>query len=169
MFSEAFEDLGARVEAGEEAGIDEYAAEGPDEFFAVASEYFFELPEVLDGCYPEVYAALRAFYRQDPRESDRGGGWPMTGPIMPGGRCGGTTAPSRRGATIRGRRSRAGTTGLHSKPTRRFGEVRERRSARFRPRPAQRSSSSVSIDSGLTCRTSLPFTRKSTYSAMFFE
>ena len=68
MFSEAFEDLGARVEAGEEAGIDEYAAEGPDEFFAVASEYFFELPEVLDGCYPEVYAALRAFYRQDPRD-----------------------------------------------------------------------------------------------------
>ena len=68
VFSEAFEDLGARVEAGEETGIDEYAAEGPDEFFAVASEYFFELPEVLDECYPEVYAALRAFYRQDPRD-----------------------------------------------------------------------------------------------------
>ena len=66
VFSEAFEDLGARVEAGEETGIDEYAAEGPDEFFAVASEYFFELPEVLDECYPKVYAELRTFYRQDP-------------------------------------------------------------------------------------------------------
>ena len=66
VFSEAFEDLGTRVEAGEETGIDEYAAEGPDEFFAVASEYFFELPEVLDECYPKVYAELRAFYRQDP-------------------------------------------------------------------------------------------------------
>ena len=33
----------------------------------------------------------------------------------------------------------------------------------------QRSSSSASIDSGLTCRTSFPFTRKTTYSAMFLE
>ena len=66
VFSEAFEDLAARVDAGEETGIDPYAAEGPDEFFAVTSEYFFELPEVLDGCYPDVYAELRAFYRQDP-------------------------------------------------------------------------------------------------------
>ena len=68
VFSEAFEDLGARVDAGEDTDIDEYAAEGPDEFFAVTSEYFFEAPDVLDACYPKVYAELRAFYRQDPRE-----------------------------------------------------------------------------------------------------
>ena len=67
-FSEAYEDLCVRVDAGEETDIDEYAAEGPDEFFAVTSEYFFEVPEVLDACYPEVYAKLRAFYRQDPME-----------------------------------------------------------------------------------------------------
>ena len=67
-FSEAFEDLCARVDAGEETDIDDYATEGPDEFFAVASEYFFEAPEVLDECYPKVYAELRAFYRQDPME-----------------------------------------------------------------------------------------------------
>ena len=66
VFSEAFEDLCARVDAGEETDIDEYAAEGPDEFFAVTSEYFFEAPEVLDDWYPEVYAELRAFYRQHP-------------------------------------------------------------------------------------------------------
>ena len=66
VFSEAFEDLCVRVDAGEETGIDDYATEGPDEFFAVTSEYFFELPEVLDECYPNVYAELRAFYRQDP-------------------------------------------------------------------------------------------------------
>ena len=66
VFSAAFDDLCARVEAGEETAIDDYATEGPDEFFAVASEYFFELPEVLDECYPKVYAELRAFYRQDP-------------------------------------------------------------------------------------------------------
>ena len=68
VFSEAFEDLCTRVDAGEETDIDDYATEGPDEFFAVASEYFFELPEVLDECYPKVYAELRAFYRQDPME-----------------------------------------------------------------------------------------------------
>ena len=68
VFSEAFDDLCARVDGGEETDIDDYATEGPDEFFAVASEYFFELPEVLDACYPKVYAELRAFYRQDPME-----------------------------------------------------------------------------------------------------
>ena len=68
VFSEAFEDLCARVDAGEETAIDDYATEGPDEFFAVTSEYFFEVPEVLDECYPRVYSELRAFYRQDPME-----------------------------------------------------------------------------------------------------
>ena len=68
VFNEAFEDLGARVDAGEETEIDEYAAQDPGEFFAVTSEYFFELPELLDECYPGVYAELRAFYRQDPIE-----------------------------------------------------------------------------------------------------
>ena len=68
VFSEAFEDLDARVDAGEETDIDEYAAEEPGEFFAVTSEYFFEAPEVLCECYPKVYDELRAFYRQDPME-----------------------------------------------------------------------------------------------------
>ena len=67
-FSDAFEDLCARVDAGEETAVDDYATEGPDEFFAVTSEYFFELPEVLEECYPRVYSELRAFYRQDPVE-----------------------------------------------------------------------------------------------------
>ena len=67
-FSEAFEDLCARVDAGERTDIDDYATEGPDEFFAVTSEYFFEWPEALVACYPKVYAELRAFYRQDPME-----------------------------------------------------------------------------------------------------
>ena len=35
VFSEAFEHLCVRVEAGEETDIDDYATEGPDEFFAV--------------------------------------------------------------------------------------------------------------------------------------
>ncbi|WP_312373273.1 M90 family metallopeptidase [Stutzerimonas nitrititolerans] len=46
--------------------IDPYAAENPAEFFAVTSEYFFSAPDLLQEAFPEVYAQLTAFYRQDP-------------------------------------------------------------------------------------------------------
>jgi len=46
--------------------IDPYAAENPAEFFAVTSEYFFSAPDVLHRAFPEVYAQLADFYRQDP-------------------------------------------------------------------------------------------------------
>lgn len=46
--------------------IDPYAAENPAEFFAVTSEYFFSAPDLLQEAFPEVYAQLAAFYRQDP-------------------------------------------------------------------------------------------------------
>jgi len=46
--------------------IDPYAAESASEFFAVASEAFFETPELLGPAYPDVYAQLKLFYRQDP-------------------------------------------------------------------------------------------------------
>lgn len=65
-FAAAFEDLNRRLEAGGEPPIDEYAGEEPGEFFAVASESFFETPDVLEAAYPPVYGHLRAFYRQDP-------------------------------------------------------------------------------------------------------
>lgn len=66
VFSTAFDDLGRRVEGGEDSRIDPYAAESPAEFFAVVSEAFFEVPAVLRDDYPDVYAQLCAFYRQDP-------------------------------------------------------------------------------------------------------
>ena len=46
--------------------MDPYAATDDGEFFAVASEYFFEQPEVLQSEYPYVYRLLCAFYKQDP-------------------------------------------------------------------------------------------------------
>jgi Mlc titration factor MtfA (ptsG expression regulator) len=49
-----------------QTAIDPYAAEHPAEFFAVTSEYFFSAPVLLVEAYPEVYAQLKAFYRQDP-------------------------------------------------------------------------------------------------------
>jgi MtfA peptidase len=65
-FSAAYDDLGLRVDKGEQTAIDPYASEGPDEFFAVATEAFFLIPDVLHQEYPAVYDQLRAFYRQDP-------------------------------------------------------------------------------------------------------
>jgi Mlc titration factor MtfA (ptsG expression regulator) len=64
--SAAYADLSRRADRGEETALDPYGAESPGEFFAVCSEAFFELPHMLRDEYPEVYAQLAAFYRQDP-------------------------------------------------------------------------------------------------------
>ncbi len=66
VMSKAFDDLQRRVDRGEETPLDPYAAELPTEFFAVASEAFFETPDLLKREYPDVYEQLRLFYRQDP-------------------------------------------------------------------------------------------------------
>ncbi len=42
-----------------------YAARNEAEFFAVASEMFFEDPRLLRQSHPGLYAVLAAFYRQD--------------------------------------------------------------------------------------------------------
>ncbi len=69
-FGPAFADFCRRADQAELRGIeldlDPYAAESPAEFFAVLSEYFFELPDLLAAEYPAVYAQMRRFYRQDP-------------------------------------------------------------------------------------------------------
>jgi Mlc titration factor MtfA (ptsG expression regulator) len=65
-FAPAYDDFCRRVDAGEDTAIDPYAASHPSEFFAVASEVFFEAPDLLLDEYPAVYAQLRRFYRQDP-------------------------------------------------------------------------------------------------------
>jgi Mlc titration factor MtfA (ptsG expression regulator) len=72
----AYDDFCAQVDAAEESGeeayesllIDPYAAENPGEFFAVMSETFFETPQILRQAYPELYAQMSRFYRQDPAE-----------------------------------------------------------------------------------------------------
>ena len=72
IFSAAYEDFCARVDRGEDTQLDPYATEHPGEFFAVMSEAFFEIPQVLKGCYPDVYGQLSAFYRQDPAARQAG-------------------------------------------------------------------------------------------------
>jgi Mlc titration factor MtfA (ptsG expression regulator) len=44
-----------------------YAAQNESEFFAVASEMFFENPRLLHDAHPSLFEMLREFYQQDPR------------------------------------------------------------------------------------------------------
>jgi Mlc titration factor MtfA (ptsG expression regulator) len=53
------------VDRGTHTVIDPYASEQPAEFFAVLSEAFFTQPRVVRSRYPELYAQLALFYKQD--------------------------------------------------------------------------------------------------------
>jgi MtfA peptidase len=55
-----------RVDEGRYTLLDPYAAEAPEEFFAVASEAFFVAPKEFAAHHPEFYALLRGFFKQDP-------------------------------------------------------------------------------------------------------
>ncbi len=48
--------------------LDDYGASDPAEFFAVATEAFFERSQALADEAPELYAALARLYRLDPRQ-----------------------------------------------------------------------------------------------------
>jgi Mlc titration factor MtfA (ptsG expression regulator) len=45
-----------------------YGATNPAEFFAVASETFFEKPKQMQKRHPELYDELRDYYKLDPLE-----------------------------------------------------------------------------------------------------
>lgn len=57
-----------QLHKGHQTKLDPYAATNPPEFFAVATEYFFEQPGQMKRHYPELYEELAAFYRQDRAE-----------------------------------------------------------------------------------------------------
>lgn len=61
-----FLELRAQTELGQPTFLDEYGATSEAEFFAVATEHFFEQPRALQRAEPELYEVLHAFYRQDP-------------------------------------------------------------------------------------------------------
>ncbi len=48
------------------ASLREYGGVNPGEFFAVATESFFDNPLELRAEHPDLYGVLRDFYRQDP-------------------------------------------------------------------------------------------------------
>jgi MtfA peptidase len=61
-----FEELRRTTAAGEPDVLSAYGATNRAEFFAVATEVFFERPGEMSRRYPDLYAELRGFYRQDP-------------------------------------------------------------------------------------------------------
>jgi hypothetical protein len=50
----------------------DYGAVNPGEFFAVATEVFFDLPAEMQARKPALYSVLRDFYRQDPARRQPG-------------------------------------------------------------------------------------------------
>ncbi len=66
VMSTEFKALRIAEAAGTPTVIDTYGATNPAEFFAVATETFFERPRALRAKHPELYAELGRFFRQDP-------------------------------------------------------------------------------------------------------
>jgi len=54
--------------------LDPYGGVNPGEFFAVATELFFDRPRAMQQAKPELYDVLRGFYLQDPAERERRAG-----------------------------------------------------------------------------------------------
>jgi hypothetical protein len=65
-FQRAFDDFAQAVDGGADMTIDPYAAEAPEEFFAVCSEYHFSDPATLRAAMPEVAAHLERLYGASP-------------------------------------------------------------------------------------------------------
>lgn len=70
VFRSAYEQLVADSEGGYDTFFDPYGATDPAEFFAVATEAFFEQPRGLQYHHAELYDLFREFYRQDPAGRD---------------------------------------------------------------------------------------------------
>jgi Mlc titration factor MtfA (ptsG expression regulator) len=66
VLSEEYERLRRDAAADRPSVLDRYGAQDKAEFFAVATEAFFEQPHELERDHAELYAQLRQFYGQDP-------------------------------------------------------------------------------------------------------
>jgi MtfA peptidase len=57
-----------RIENGKKTVLNSYGATNPAEFFAVATETFFEKPNQLNQKHQDLYELLQRYYRIDPRQ-----------------------------------------------------------------------------------------------------
>jgi Mlc titration factor MtfA (ptsG expression regulator) len=65
-FQRTFDAFAEHVDRGRKSDIDPYAAEAPEEFFAVCTEYHFSAPDLLRDAFPEVAAHLARLYGPSP-------------------------------------------------------------------------------------------------------
>ena len=68
IMSKEYEHLRSNIEHHKKSVMDTYGATNPAEFFAVATETFFEKPKQLKKKAPDLYAELKSFYNIDPIE-----------------------------------------------------------------------------------------------------
>ncbi len=61
-----FKELKSLVEKHKRDVIDDYGATSPAEFFAVATETFFEKPNRMSSDHPELFEELKEYFRLDP-------------------------------------------------------------------------------------------------------
>ena len=66
VMSAEYQQLAAQTQAGEPTLLDPYGATNAAEFFAVATECFFELPGPLRQHHPDLYRVLAGYYQQEP-------------------------------------------------------------------------------------------------------
>jgi len=66
IFSKEFVKFRKKAAKRRKTVIDHYGATNEAEFFATATEAFFEKPRQLKKKKPDLYAELQAFYQQDP-------------------------------------------------------------------------------------------------------
>lgn len=71
VLSREFLALQGATARGKKSVMDAYGATSPPEFFAVATEAFFEKPAAMRKKAPELYEQLASYYRQDPAERRR--------------------------------------------------------------------------------------------------
>jgi len=61
-----YADLIKRAQRNKNKVLDEYATVSPPEFFAVATESFFEKPKRMKRMLPDLYTQLHKYYDVDP-------------------------------------------------------------------------------------------------------
>ena len=71
IFSEEFFELRSKAEKGKKTFLDPYGAENEAEFFAVATEFFFDKPVKMQKNHKALYDVLAGFYLQDTAERER--------------------------------------------------------------------------------------------------
>ena len=63
-----YKNLQRRVSQDDDVLLDDYGATNPAEFFAVATECFFEKPKEFQRLHQDLYQELKRFYQQDPAQ-----------------------------------------------------------------------------------------------------